>query len=133
MTMGIYIAIASVLSLLAVISLLDAAGEILAIFSAPGITGDVLQVLRTLLVTIIIVEILETVTAYFRTSRLQITPILIAGLTAMVRRVLMFGIERTDLNDMLVTLAAIVVLTAAVIVVGRQEQSGGGMLREREE
>ncbi|KUG20210.1 hypothetical protein ASZ90_010056 [hydrocarbon metagenome] len=119
---GIYLAIAVVLSLLALLSLYDAAILFLAIFETHDITGGILLVLHALLVTIIIIELLETVTAYFRTNRLLITPILIAGLTAMIRRVLMFGVEYTETDEMIITLAAIVVLTLAVIFIGRQER-----------
>jgi len=122
-TTVIYLAVAAVLTLLAILSLYDVAVLILGIFSTHDVPGGILAVLHALLITIIIIEILETVTAYFRTSRLLITPILIAGLTAMVRRVLMFGVEQADINEMVITLAAIVVLTVAVIYLGRQERA----------
>jgi len=69
------------------------------------------------------VEILETVTAYFRTSRVQVTPILIAGITAMVRRVLTFGVEPVEPLDIGMTLAAILVLTAAIVFIRRQDST----------
>jgi uncharacterized membrane protein (DUF373 family) len=128
-TMVIYLAIAVVLTLLALLSLYDVAILIFDIFSMHDVTGGILLVLHALLVTIIIIEVLETVTAYFRTSRLLITPILIAGLTAMVRRVLMFGVEHTEVDEMIVTLAAIIVLTAAVIYIGRQERADEELAR----
>ncbi|WP_286879214.1 phosphate-starvation-inducible PsiE family protein, partial [Methanoculleus sp. UBA413] len=79
--MGIYLLIAVSLSLLAIISFYDVALQMAALIHAGDMTQGVLQVLHALLLTIIIVEILETVTAYFRTSRVQVTPILIAGIT----------------------------------------------------
>ncbi|MFY1642330.1 phosphate-starvation-inducible PsiE family protein [Methanoculleus bourgensis] len=121
--MSIYLLIAVSLSLLAIISFYDVALQMAALVHAGDMTQGVLQVLHALLLTIIIVEILETVTAYFRTSRVQVTPILIAGITAMVRRVLTFGVEHLDPIDIGMTLAAILVLTVATIYIGRQERA----------
>jgi len=119
----IYFCIAIVLVLLAVASFYDVALEFLQAFEGGLIaTNGILQVLHALLVTIIILEILETVTTYFRTNQLQVRPILIAGLTAMVRKVLVYGLEPTDLIDVVGTVAVIAVLTAAIAVVGRERE-----------
>lgn len=122
LSMGIYLLVAASISLLAIFSFYDVLLQMAALIHADDMTQGVLQVLHALLLTIIIVEILETVTAYFRTGRVQVTPILIAGITAMVRRVLTFGVEHVAPLDMGMTLAAILVLTAAVVFIGRQEQ-----------
>ena len=122
-TLGIYLLIALSLSLLALVSFYDVALQVAALIRAEDMTQGVLQVLHALLLTLIIVEILETVTAYFRTNRVQVTPILIAGITAMVRRVLTFGVEPVEPLDIGMTLAAILVLTAAIVFIGRQERA----------
>lgn len=122
-TKGIYLLIAVSLSLLAIVSFYDVALQVAALIHAGDMTQGVLQVLHALLLTIIIVEILETVTAYFRTNRVLVTPILIAGITAMVRRVLTFGVEPVEPLDIGMTLAAILVLTVAVVFIGRQERA----------
>ncbi|MDK2975207.1 MAG: hypothetical protein PWP08_1578 [Methanofollis sp.] len=116
----IYFCIAIVLVLLAVVSFYDVALQFLLVFEGVSVTDGILQVLHALLVTIIIIEILETVTAYFRTNKLQVRPILIAGLTAMVRKVLIYGLGPTDLIDVVGTVAVIAVLTAAIAVVGKE-------------
>ncbi|TAJ44911.1 phosphate-starvation-inducible PsiE family protein [Methanofollis fontis] len=116
----IYLCIAVVLVLLAVVSLYDVLLQFLDVLVGRTLTDNVLQVLHALLVTIIIIEILETVIAYFRTSRLQVRPILIAGMTAMVRKVLIYGLEPTDIIDVMGTVAVIAVLTAAVYLVGKE-------------
>ena len=120
-TLGIYLLIALSLSLLALVSFYDVALQVAALIRAEDMTQGVLQVLHALLLTLIIVEILETVTAYFRTSRVQVTPILIAGITAMVRRVLTFGVEPVEPLDVGMTLAAILVLTVAIVFIRRQD------------
>ena len=129
-TMIIYIVIAFVLTLLAVISFSGVGLSIVTLVTSGTFIGGILQVLHALLITIIIIELLETVTAYFRTNRLQIRPILIAGLTAMIRRILLFGIETTEINEIALTLAAIVVLTVAVVYIGRQEECQEGCEKE---
>jgi uncharacterized membrane protein (DUF373 family) len=91
------------------------------ILASADISGGILSVLHALLVTIIIIELLETVTVYFKTSRIYVKPLLIAGLTAMIRRILVFGVEVTAPIDIISTVAAIAVLTAAVLFVGREE------------
>ena len=81
-TKGIYLLIAISLTLLAIISFYDVTLQMATLIHTRDMTQGILQVLHALLLTIIIVEILETVTAYFKTSRLQVTPILVAGITA---------------------------------------------------
>lgn len=122
-TLGIYLLIAASLSLLAIFSFYDVILQVVALAHAGDMTQGVLQVLHALLLTLIIVEVLETVTVYFRTSRVQVTPILLAGITAMVRRVLTFGVEPVEPLDIALTLAAILVLTVAVVYIGRQERA----------
>lgn len=122
-TLSIYLLIAVSLSLLAIFSFYDVIIQIAALIHADNITQGILEVLHALLLTLIIVEILETVMAYFRTNRVLVTPILIAGITAMVRRVLTFGVEHLEPIDIGMTLAAILVLTIAVVYIGKQERA----------
>ncbi|HVP25619.1 MAG TPA: phosphate-starvation-inducible PsiE family protein [Methanomicrobiales archaeon] len=120
-TRWIYFAIAIVLALLAIISFIDIAQAFLDIGKDPDLTTGILNVLHAVLLTIIIVEILETVIVYFRTNRVLVRPILIAGLTAMVRRILFYGVEAIQPVDLLVDAVVIAVLTAAVVLVGKEE------------
>jgi len=122
-TLAIYLLIAASLSLLAIFSFYDVVLELAAFIHAEDMTQGVLQVLHALLLTLIIVEILETVTVYFRTNRVQVTPILVAGITAMVRRVLTFGVEPVTPIDIGMTLVAILVLTIAIVYIGRMERT----------
>ncbi|WP_231476496.1 phosphate-starvation-inducible PsiE family protein [Methanoculleus sp. MH98A] len=114
--------IAVSLSLLAIFSFYDVILQVVALVHAEDMTQGILGVLHALLLTLIIVEILETVTAYFRTNRVLVTPILIAGITAMVRRVLTFGVEPLEPVDIGMTLVAILVLTIAIVYIGKQER-----------
>ena len=122
-TLSIYLLIAASLSLLALFSFYDVILQVVALVHAEDLTQGILRVLHALLLTLIVVEILETVTAYFRTNRVLVTPILIAGITAMVRRVLTFGVEPIAPTDIGMTLAAILVLTIAIVYIGRLERA----------
>jgi len=120
-TRWIYFVIAVILSLLAILSIIDVGIKFLHLGDALTLTTGILQILHAVLLTIIIVEILETVTVYFRTNRVLVRPILIAGLTAMVRRILVFGVEAIQPMDLLIDAVVIAVLTAAVVLVGKEE------------
>jgi uncharacterized membrane protein (DUF373 family) len=121
LTKLIYFVTAVILSFLAIVSFVVAGIQFTALLAPGDLTTHLLQVLHAILLTIIIVEILETITAYFKTSRVLVRPILVAGLTAMVRRVLILGVESIDPTETLVTVAVIAVLTAAVVLVGKEE------------
>jgi uncharacterized membrane protein (DUF373 family) len=115
MAMAIYFGIAIFLAILAIFSFYRVGLKMLDLLGDPSIYGGVLQVLNALLVTIIIVEILETVLAYFRTKSLRVRPILIAGLTAMVRHLLILGVETVEPVQTALTLGGVVVMTAAIV------------------
>ena len=121
LTKLIYFITAVVLSLLALVSFVVAGIQFLTLFGPGDLTTNLLQVLHAILLTIIIVEILETVTAYFKTSRVLVRPILVAGLTATVRQVIIAGVGTINPTDTLVIVAVIAVLTAAVVLVGKEE------------
>jgi uncharacterized membrane protein (DUF373 family) len=121
-TRWIYFAIAIVLALVALLSLVEVARAFLSIGSSLTLMAGILAILHSVLLTIIIVEILETVIVYFKTNRVLVRPILVAGLTAMVRRILFYGVESIEPMDLFVDAVVIAVLTAAVVLVGKEEQ-----------
>jgi uncharacterized membrane protein (DUF373 family) len=118
---AIYLVIAVVLSLLAIISFYEVFLLMWMIFDQANITIAILGVLHALLVTIIILELLETVTVYLTIQRILVKPLLIAGLTAMIRRVLVFGVEPSEPLDIFATVAVIGVLTVAIVFIGKEE------------
>lgn len=120
MAMAIYFGISVFLAILAVFSFYRVALKMFDLLAEPSIYGGVLQVLNALLVTIIIVEILETVLAYFRTKSLRVRPILIAGLTAMVRHLLILGVEEVEPVQTALTLGGVVVMTAAIVFIDKE-------------
>ncbi len=78
--------------------------------------------LNDLLVTLIIAELIQTVVVYFKSHQLELKLILAAGLTAMIRRVLVFGVEKNiTWEEMAITAALILVITIAIYLVGEKK------------
>lgn len=120
-TLLIYALIALLLIVIAFLTFLDAVYLILHLFSEPDLISGIMDVLHVLLLTIIVVEVLETVIGYLRTSRIMVRPILIAGLTAMVRKVLILTAEDIQATEMIWIIGMIAVLTLAIYVAGKSE------------
>jgi uncharacterized membrane protein (DUF373 family) len=118
----VYLMIAVILIVLVVFSFYGVFLQLLTLVQGANLMEGILAVLHTLLLSIIILELLETVTIYFQTHQVQVRPILFAGLTAMIRRVLVFGVEEVDVLDLLATVAVIAVLTAAIVLIGRERE-----------
>ncbi len=78
--------------------------------------------LNDLLVTLIIAELIQTVVVYFNSHQLELKLILAAGLTAMIRRVLVFGVEKNiTWEEMAITAFLILVITVAIYLVGEKK------------
>jgi len=75
-----------------------------------------LLALKDLMIAMILVELLQAVIVFIREHKLDMRLILAAGLTAMVRKVLVFGVEPVDAMMMGLVVALIVVLTVAMVV-----------------
>jgi uncharacterized membrane protein (DUF373 family) len=59
-------------------------------------SNSLINVINALLLTITIIVLFETVTVYFRTKHVEVRALLIAGLTGMVRHVLIYNIATVD-------------------------------------
>lgn len=119
----IYILIAIVLLILAALSLLDATTGFEMMITESKESG-MMKALHAVLLTIVIIEIMETVTGYLRTHTIQIRPILIAGITAMVRRLLFFDTEPLTallLGEVVLAITAVLILTIAIIYLGKEQ------------
>ncbi len=121
----IYLIIAIILVILVGLSFYGVFQQLVSILSGVPLSEGILAVLHTILLSIIILELLETVVIYFRTHRVQVRPILFAGLTAMIRRILVYGVEQVGVIDLLTTVAVIAVLTAAIVLIGKEEGETG--------
>jgi uncharacterized membrane protein (DUF373 family) len=77
--------------------------------------------LNDLLIVLIIAELLQIIVVFIQKHQLDLRLILAAGLTAMIRRVLVFGVENIAWEEMAVTAALIAILAAAIYVIGREK------------
>lgn len=83
--------------------------------------------LQGILLIIVIATLIDMVQSYVRAGRVLVRPILIAGVTTMVRRLLV-----TDLTfvDIVGTTIVILGLTVAMIYLGREDRNVASFLSE---
>ena len=103
--------------LLVVIALVALAGEVDNIVSY-FVTDTPIIGLNLLIAAVIALELLMTVVGYMKTRSINLGLLLGAGLTAMIRDIIVFGYQPTDLQDFAVILVATAVLVAALYFVG---------------
>jgi uncharacterized membrane protein (DUF373 family) len=72
--------------------------------------SSALHALNGLFITIIVAELLVTVVGYMKHRTVNLRLILGAGITAMVRRLLVIGVEPIAFEELVIVLAAIVIL-----------------------
>jgi uncharacterized membrane protein (DUF373 family) len=82
------------------------------------LTGSPVLGLSSLIAAIIALELLMTVVGYMKTRSISLGLLLGAALTAMIREIIVFAYQPTDLQDFAVTLVATAVLVAALYFVG---------------
>ena len=117
--MALYMIVAALLTIIAVFSVYDAAQQIVAMVVSRDFTNGplLLNVIYSLLLTITIIVLFETVTVYFRTKHVEVRALLIAGLTGMVRHILIYNVATTDALQMFATVALLAVLIAGIVLV----------------
>jgi len=102
--------------LLVVIALVALAAEVDSIRSY--LTGSPVIGLSSLIAAIIALELLMTVIGYMRTRSINLGLLLGAGLTAMIREIIIFAYQPTNLQYFEVILLATAILVAALYFVG---------------
>jgi len=113
----VYIIVAALLTIIAAFSIYDAAQQIVAMVVSRDFADGLVQVIYALLLTITIVVLFETVTVYFKTKHVDVRALLIAGLTGMVRHILVYNVATTDALQMFATVALLAVLIAGIVLV----------------
>ena len=119
----VYIIVAALLTLIAIFSLYDAIQQIANMLASRDFTDGLVQVIYALLLTITIVVLFETVTVYFRTKHVDVRALLIAGLTGMVRHILVYNVATTDALQMFATVALLAVLVAGIVLIKSENGS----------
>ncbi|ABN07334.1 hypothetical protein Mlab_1165 [Methanocorpusculum labreanum Z] len=117
-TIAIYVLIAALLIITAILGTIETLGLIRIALESPT-QGSLTNVLQGILLIIVIATLIDMVQSYVRAGRVLIRPILIAGVTTMVRRLLV-----TDLTfiDIIGTTIVILGLTVAMIYLGREDR-----------
>ncbi len=115
--MALYLIVAAMLTIIAVFSVYDAGLQIISMIVTRDFTNGLVQVIYSLLLTITIIVLFETVTVYFRTKHVEVRALLIAGLTSMVRHILIFNVATIDALQMFATVALLAVLIAGIVLI----------------
>ncbi|ACL16564.1 phosphate-starvation-inducible PsiE family protein [Methanosphaerula palustris] len=122
-----YVVIAALFSIVAIFSLYDAIREILDLFSSPDLQTGVVEVLEALLLSITVLTLLTTVTVYFQTRHFEPRPLLIAGLTSMIRHVIVSNVSNattfTNPYEIMGTVAVLAVLIAGIVLTRPEGES----------
>jgi len=103
--------------LFVVVALVALAGEVDSIVSY-FVTDTPIIALNALIAAVIALELLMIVVGYLRTRSINLGLLLGAGLTAMIRDILVFAYQPTDLQHFAVILLATAILVAAIYFVG---------------
>jgi uncharacterized membrane protein (DUF373 family) len=113
----LYTIVAIMLTIIAVFSVWDSAVLIYQLIVPPPIPVNLTSVINALLLTITIIVLFETVTVYFKTKHVEVRALLVAGLTGMVRHVLVYNMDGIDPMIMFGTVALLAVLIAGIVLV----------------
>jgi uncharacterized membrane protein (DUF373 family) len=115
--MIMYMIVAVLLTIIAAFSLFDAILLVVNIIITQNLAAGLIPVIQSLLLTITIIVLFETVTVYFRTKHVEVRALLIAGITGMVRHILVFNVSSADAMQMFATVFLLAVLIAGVVLV----------------
>jgi uncharacterized membrane protein (DUF373 family) len=84
-------------------------------------TGNIMPALQDLMTTFILAELIQTVAVFLKSRMIDVRLILAAGLTAMIRRILVSGVEEMSTPDMAVTAVLMLVLIVAIFLAGERK------------
>lgn len=118
-TMVLYLVIALLLIVAAVIGTIQAISLISVSFIDINSHEMLIAALQSILLVIVIVSLIDMVRSYIKYGRILIRPILIAGITTMVRRLL---ISEVTFEEMIGIAILILVLSAALVFLSREDR-----------
>lgn len=125
-TMAIYLLIAVLLVITALIGAAETLKMIgLALEDSTQLA--LTNVLQGILLILVIATLIDMVQSYVRAGRVLVRPILIAGVTTMVRRLLVTNLTFIDIIG---TTIVILGLTVAMIYLGREDRNVASFLSE---
>ncbi len=116
---AIYLLVALFLGIMALMTFFLVARDLSQFIVGQADLNMIDTALNSLLVTLIIAALIQTVIVYIKVHTLDLRLILGVGLTAMIRRVLVFGVEKNiTWEQMAVTAALILVIIIGIYLVG---------------
>ncbi|WP_321506933.1 phosphate-starvation-inducible PsiE family protein [uncultured Methanoregula sp.] len=115
--MILYMIVAIMLTIIAFFSVYDAAQLIIQMVATRNFADGLVGVIYSLLLTITIIVLFETVTVYFKTKHVEVRALLIAGLTGMVRHILVYNVGSVSPDMLFATVALLAVLIAGIVLV----------------
>ena len=113
----LYTVVAILLTIIAFFSVWDALQLIAQMIVSRDFANGLVNVIYALLLTITIIVLFETVTVYFRTKHVEVRSLLVAGLTGMVRHVLVYNVATVDPAMLFGTVALLAVLIGGIVLV----------------
>lgn len=113
----LYTIVAILLTIIAAFSVWDALQLIARMILSRDFANGLVNVIYALLLTITIIVLFETVTVYFRTKHVEVRALLIAGLTGLVRHVLIYNVATVDAAQLFGTVALLAVLIAGIVLI----------------
>jgi uncharacterized membrane protein (DUF373 family) len=125
-TMAIYLLIAVLLVITALIGAAETLKMIGLALEDPTQLA-LTNVLQGILLILVIATLIDMVQSYVRAGRVLVRPILIAGVTTMVRRLLVTNLTFIDIIG---TTIVILGLTVAMIYLGREDRNVASFLSE---
>ena len=95
-----YFVVALILCVIAIFSIIHVGDILFQMFQTGDYSSGILTAIHAILLTIIIIELFETVIIYLHTRQVPVQALLLVGLTAMIRHVLVFSIQEAPLIDL---------------------------------
>lgn len=113
----LYTIVAFMLTIIAIVSVWDSAFLVYHLVFPSAVKANIIDIINSLLLTITIIVLFETVAIYFRTKQVDVRILLIAGLTGMVRHILVYNIENIEAISLFATVALLAVLIAGIVLI----------------
>lgn len=115
---AIYLLVAVFLIIMALMTFLLVGRDMIQIIMEPVSVGLISTALDDLLIVLIITALIQTVMVYIKKHQLDPRLILSVGLTAMIRRILVFGAEKIAWEQVALTGLLILVLIIGIFLIG---------------
>jgi uncharacterized membrane protein (DUF373 family) len=113
----LYTIVAFMLTIIAIVSVWDSAVLVYHLIFPTAVPANIIDIINSLLLTITIIVLFETVAIYFRTKQVDVRILLIAGLTGMVRHILVYNMGSIDPTALIATVALLAVLIAGIVLI----------------